>query len=123
MHKKYGEVVRLGPDRLTYITPQAWKDIAGSGAGKRLENTKDSSTFGPNIHGDLSMGATFDTAAHRARRRIYSHAFSDKALKEQEPLILGYIKSLIRLVREKATKEPNTGMDISKCLNFMTFDV
>ncbi|KAK7178029.1 hypothetical protein DPSP01_014487 [Paraphaeosphaeria sporulosa] len=123
MHKKYGEVVRLGPDRLTYITPQAWKDIAGAGAGKRLENTKDATTLGPNIHGDLTMAAMYGTAAHRAHRRIYAPAFSDRALKEQEPLILGYLKSLVRLIKEKATKEPDTGIDISKCLNFLTFDV
>ena len=33
--------VRLGLDRLSYITLQALKDIAGARAGKRLENTKD----------------------------------------------------------------------------------
>ncbi|XP_014551167.1 hypothetical protein COCVIDRAFT_42475 [Bipolaris victoriae FI3] len=124
MHQKYGEVVRLGPDRLTYIAPEAWKDIAGAGAGKRLENTKDATTLGPNIHGDSTMGAMYDTAIHRARRRIYAPAFSDRgALKQQEPLFLGYLNSLKRLMKEKATNEPDTGMDISRYLNFLTFDV
>ncbi|KAF4967024.1 hypothetical protein F66182_17941 [Fusarium sp. NRRL 66182] len=55
-HKKYGEIVRLGPDRLSYVTPQAWKDISGPGVGKRLENTKDPSTLGPDIHGVATKG-------------------------------------------------------------------
>src|SRR5689334_22180183 len=56
MHRKYGEVVRIGPDRLSFITPQAWKDNAGPGAGRRLENSKDSSTLGPDLHGVRILG-------------------------------------------------------------------
>lgn len=123
MHMKYGEVVRIGPDRLTYISPQAWKDISGPGAGKRLENTKDSSSLGQNIHGYFSMGAEPDTAIHRQRRRIYAPAFSERAVKLQEPLILGYVSSLLRIVKNNATSKPDAGFDIVKLLNCTTFDV
>lgn len=122
-HKKYGEVVRLGPDRLSYITPQAWKDISGPGAGKRLENTKDPSTFGPDLHGIRSLGSQFDTLAHRSQRRVFAPAFSDKALKLQEPLLLGYLNSLVRIIRNNATSNPVVGFDIVKLLNCITFDV
>jgi cytochrome P450 len=123
LHKQYGEVVRLGPDRLTYISAQAWKDIAGAGAGKRLENSKDPTTFGPNLVGDTSLGSTFDTATHRARRRVYAPAFSDKALKQQESLIQGYVNSLLRIIREHAETGQSAGLDIAKLLNCTTFDV
>ncbi|PVI05829.1 cytochrome P450 [Periconia macrospinosa] len=123
MHKKYGEVVRLGPDRLTYISARAWKDIAGPGAGKRLENTKDRTTLGPNIHGDNSMGSEPITTVHRSRRRVYAPAFSERALKLQEPLILGYLNSLLRIIKNEATSNHDTGMDMVKLLNCMTFDV
>lgn len=123
MHKKYGEVVRLGPDRLTYISARAWKDISGAGAGKRLENTKDWATFGPNLRGDRSIGAELVTATHRARRRVYAPAFSDKALKLQEPLIKGYVKALLRIIKGHTEINPETGMDIAKLLNCTTFDV
>jgi cytochrome P450 len=123
MHKQYGEVVRLGPDRLTYISAQAWKDIAGAGAGKRLENSKDPTTFGPNLVGDRSLGSTPDTATHRARRRVYAPAFSDKALKQQESLIQGYVNSLLRIVKDHADDGQRAGTDIAKLLNCTTFDV
>lgn len=29
LHRKYGPVVRLGPDFLTFTDPEAWKDIYG----------------------------------------------------------------------------------------------
>jgi cytochrome P450 len=121
MHKKYGEIVRLGPDRLSYITPQAWKDIAGPGIGKRLENTKDMSTFGPDMYGMRSMGSQPDMMVHRSQRRVFAPAFSDKALKLQEPLILGYLNALVRIVRNNATS--GAAFDLAKSLNCMTFDV
>jgi cytochrome P450 len=121
MHKTYGEVVRLGPDRLSYITPQAWKDIAGPGAGKRLENSKDMSTFGPDLYGMRSLGSQPDTMLHRSQRRVFAPAFSDKALKLQEPLILGYLSVLVRIIKNNAVG--GNAFDIVKLLNCMTFDV
>jgi cytochrome P450 len=122
-HRHYGEVVRLGPDRLSYINPQAWKDIAGAGAGKRRENNKDPSTFGPDIHSARSLGSQPEVMVHRSQRRVFAPAFSDKALKLQEPLILGYINSLVRIIRNHATDSPTDGFDLVKLLNCTTFDV
>ncbi|EMD61120.1 hypothetical protein GGP41_010023 [Bipolaris sorokiniana] len=123
MHRKYGEVVRLGPNRLSYVTPEAWKDIAGPGAGKRLENTKDPTTFGPDFAGTLSLGSQPNTMVHRTHRRVFAPAFSDKALKLQEPLIQGYLNSLVRIIKNNATATPAVGFDIAKLINCMTFDV
>ncbi|KAF3034418.1 hypothetical protein E8E12_006026 [Didymella heteroderae] len=123
MHKRYGEVVRLGPDRLSYITPRAWEDIAGPGAGKRLENSKEMSTFGPDMYGMRSLGSQADTMVHRSQRRVFAPAFSDKALKLQEPLILDYLNSMVRIIRNNAESSPIVAFDIVKLLNCMTFDV
>lgn len=123
MHRRYGEIVRLGPDRLTFISPQAWKDIAGAGAGKRLENSKDPSFFPPNLKGDRSVASEIVTQNHRARRRVYAPAFSERALRQQEPLIQGYVTSLMRIIADHAQSNGDTGVDIAKLLNCTTFDV
>lgn len=60
---------------------------------------------------------------HRAHRRIYASAFSDKALRLQEPLILGYVNSLLRIVKNHATGNSPVTFDICKLLNCTTFDV
>jgi hypothetical protein len=36
LHKKYGNIVRIAPDELSFIDPQAWKDIYTARAGKEL---------------------------------------------------------------------------------------
>lgn len=123
MHKKYGEIVRIGPDRLTYVKPEAWKDIYGATLGKRLENLKDPATLPGLANGDKSLPAEINPENHRPRRRMYAHAFSDRALKEQEPLIKGYVDLLVKIIREDVKKDADVKMDISKLLNCFTFDV
>ncbi|EMD67451.1 hypothetical protein GGP41_007347 [Bipolaris sorokiniana] len=123
MHKKYGEVVRLAPDRLSFVTAGAWRDIAGTSVGKRLENRKDLSAIPSNIKGIRSLASEHRSEVHRPRRRIYQNAFSDKALKKQEPLILGYVNLLVKVIKEAGTNDSISKVDIQKLLNCCTFDV
>ena len=69
------------------------------------------------------MGSQLDTQKHRSQRRVFASAFSDRALKLQEPLILGYLDSLVKIIRNHATSKPVVEFDITKLLNCMTFDV
>ncbi|XP_014556637.1 hypothetical protein COCVIDRAFT_37744 [Bipolaris victoriae FI3] len=123
MHKRYGEVVRLAPDRLSFVTAGAWRDIAGPSVGKRLENRKDPTALPSNIRGMRSLASEYRTEVHRPRRRLYQNAFSDKALRKQEPLILGYVNLLVQVIKEAATKDSVSKVDIQKLLNCCTFDV
>jgi hypothetical protein len=36
LHKRYGNIVRIAPDELSFINPQAWKDIYTVRNGKEL---------------------------------------------------------------------------------------
>ena len=61
-----------------------------------------------------------DYADHSRYRRLLSHAFSDKALREQEPLIKKYVDLFISGLRENAK---NGSQDIVSWFNFATFDI
>lgn len=123
LHKVYGDVVRLGPDRLSYVSPQAWKDIYGPATGSRIENPKDKNHIGTHFNGVDSLTTIPDTETHRNRRRIFNNAFSEKALRLQEPLIRGYVDQMIINVKKVISKEPNAKFDIVRHFNFITFDV
>lgn len=56
-------------------------------------------------------------------RRIFSHAFSDKALKEQEPLFLKYIDLLVKRLKEATRENDDAPIDMVRMLNFTTFDI
>lgn len=61
-----------------------------------------------------------DDADHSRYRRLLSHAFSDKALREQEPLIKKYVDLFISRLHENAKYG---SQDIVSWFNFVTFDI
>lgn len=65
------------------------------------------------------MTAT-DEATHARHRRLLGYAFSDKALKEQEPILQHYVNLFITQLREQALKGP---VDIKSFFNFVIFDI
>jgi cytochrome P450 len=119
LHDKYGDVVRTGPKTLVYRTPQAWKDIYGhrkSGAGSFL---KDPQFYlrgprGPNI-------INADDEYHSRARRLLSHAFSEKALRDQEGLIQSYVDMLVERLDGEFLASRTA--DMSQWYNFALFDI
>ena len=74
LHERYGDVVRLGPHELSYITAQAWNDIYGfNGPAKRQLPKPPRFEKGatPNI-------ITAGDADHTRYRKALAHAFSEK---------------------------------------------
>ncbi|KAF4301045.1 Cytochrome P450 [Botryosphaeria dothidea] len=120
-HKKYGEVVRIAPDELSFISGDtAWQDIYGFRGAKKPEFGKDLHWYSVSPNGVRSMLST-SREDHARVRRIFSHAFSDKALREQEPLIQRYIDLLVQRLHEKTAA--GADVDMVRYYNFTTFDI
>ena len=71
------------------------------------------------VHSILSA----NDADHARYRRLLSHAFSDRALRQQEHLILSYIELLINRLRQCSSSRDTSVIDINQWLNFTTFDI
>lgn len=73
------------------------------------------------IHSILSA----NDADHARYRRLLAHAFSERALREQEYLPLAYLDLLTRRLHEIVSSSENhvAVVDIVKWLNFTTFDI
>lgn len=115
-HYKYGEAVRFGPDDVSFITAQAWKDIYDHGHGdcqlpKVLHSTS-----------NLSDIISANHADHSRFRRALSHAFSAKGLQAQEPILRAYVDKLIERLKEIAAS-PNPEANMVKWFNLTTFDL
>lgn len=131
----YGPVVRVAPNELVYTTAEAWKDIYShhnGAAAKGEEFEKDAKFyrtrgFPPNI-----LSETRDN--HALIRRQLSHGFSEKSLREQEPIIRGYVDLMMKRLRERcpspaaagaknSPQPPKSAFDMRQWFNFITFDV
>lgn len=118
-HKKYGEVVRIAPDELSFISADtAWSDIYGFRGAKRPEFGKDPLWYPTQPNGVRSLLSS-TREDHSRIRRVFSQGFSDKALRNQESLIRGYIDKLMARLLEKR----NTPVDLVRYFNYTTFDI
>ncbi|KAE8385502.1 hypothetical protein ETB97_006995 [Aspergillus alliaceus] len=118
LHAQYGPVVRISPDELSFVDERAWRDIYAHpnylAKWPRFAFVHNK----PDTPADIINSTHAD---HARIRRQLSHAFSDKALREQEGLITGYIDLLIAKLSDIAVSGASVNM--VKWYNLTTFDV
>lgn len=71
------------------------------------------------VHSILSA----NDADHSRYRRLLSHAFSERALAQQEYLLLSYIDLLINQLQKCASSPDTAVVDLVQWFNFTTFDI
>lgn len=124
LHKRYGPVVRVAPNELAFSDPQAWKDIMGhrtAAAENAAEMEKWKNFYRP-VEGQPTDIVNAGREEHALLRRTMAHGFSDRSMREQQPLIKGYIDLLIRRLREHG-EDGKKPVDLAAWYNFTTFDV
>ncbi|KAF5963416.1 Isotrichodermin C-15 hydroxylase [Fusarium coicis] len=121
LHDKYGPVVRFGPNDVSFITAEAWKEIYGHRKKGELPFSKDTRVYGVTYTGQPNIITVPSEADHSRMRRLLSHAFSEKALRNQEDLMKIHIDLLITRLKSKA----NNGevVDMVRWYNYCTFDL
>lgn len=126
LHERYGEVVRFTPNEVSFISGEsAWPEIYGFRTGKlkgHLNTQKDPAWYPPPTNGVPSI-LLADDENHSKGRRLLSHAFSEKALAEQETLLQNYVDQLVDGLKEATAKNPGGSVDMTKWYNWTTFDV
>ncbi|KAF5511195.1 Trichothecene C-15 hydroxylase [Colletotrichum siamense] len=88
LHKRYGDIVRVGPNELAFAHSDVWKDVCGHLKRDQEENGKDPK------YGNEDLDKSLISASrerHGPLRRLLSHGFSARAMAEQQPLINTYI--------------------------------
>ncbi|KAK2765509.1 hypothetical protein FQN54_008363 [Arachnomyces sp. PD_36] len=122
LHEKYGDIVRTSPNALSFRDSQAWKDIYGHRTQGQKNMIKDTVFYGPPDTGNDNLLVSSDED-HTRQRRLLAHAFSEKALRDQEPLIGIYVDLLVKRLYDQVDGPTRGKVDMVKWYNFTTFDV
>ncbi|KAL4744100.1 cytochrome P450 [Aspergillus similis] len=122
LHAIYGDVVRVAPDELSYATGEAWKGIYGHATAGKKATEKDTRFYGPSFNGapDIIRATGPD---HSRFRRNFSHVFSDRALRDQQPLIYSYVNMLVASLNATLQADPKAKVNLVRMLNLTTFDI
>ncbi len=123
LHEKYGNVVRVAPDELSYMDAQGWRDIYGSTQAARY-GMKRSDDFFAYFFDRQSTEASIVSANeenHRRMRKIFTRAFSKPALVAQEPLVITHVDLLIQNLKRAEAANRMVNMVDMHC--FVVFDI
>ncbi|KAL4993614.1 cytochrome P450 [Aspergillus recurvatus] len=113
LHKRYGDIVRTGPNEVTVFGTEAFYKVNGKGSACARAG------YYEIAHPLVSLTTYRDLTEHAKRRSVWNQAFTTKALERIEPLI--YEKASL-LVKQLSSR---TGLplDISAWMEYYTFDV
>lgn len=120
LHEKYGEVVRIHPNELSFVGDAAWQDIF------RCRPELPRPVAGPIAfpNGVLPLPTIVGTENHTRQKRILNHGFSDRALKEQEHILQKRSDASIDCLADQIGKSNNSpDIDICNWYYCTTFDI
>ncbi|KAJ5398155.1 hypothetical protein N7509_006268, partial [Penicillium cosmopolitanum] len=127
LHEKYGEVVRVGPNEISYLTVSANKTIFGNKPTEETTFEKNPAVYiqGSGMSDNLLFASTRE---HPRFKKLMAPAFSDQAIKEQEPTIQQLTSIMIDSLRHNRSGEayyPNADgvANIGAWCNFLVFDI
>ncbi|KAL7929735.1 cytochrome P450 [Trichoderma chlorosporum] len=118
LHIKYGPIVRVAPDLLSFSQPDAVNDIRGHRTAGQPEHKKEPSLY--DHHENNALGA--NRADHTRYRRSFAYGFSQQSMLDQEPIIRGYVDQLMESL-EKHGANGTKQIDLVRWLNYTTFDI
>ncbi|KAF2492305.1 cytochrome P450 [Lophium mytilinum] len=124
LHLRYGPVVRLAPDQLSYATAPAWKAIYGHYSLPThgfSELPKDTRQYGKPMHGPYSI-LVAEKENHDRFRRLLAPGFSEKGMRGVAGRVEGYVDLLIKGLREEGA-EKGVWQDLRQWFNWTTFDL
>ncbi|KAL6231680.1 hypothetical protein BDW75DRAFT_233396 [Aspergillus navahoensis] len=113
LHKRYGDVVRTGPNEVTVFGTVAYHKVHG----KETRCTR--AAYYDILQPLVTLTTYRNAAAHAGRRKIWDLAFSPKAVELLEPLIYSKADLLLSQLQAKG-QQP---LDISSWFEFYTFDL
>ncbi|KAK4942787.1 hypothetical protein LTR10_017547 [Elasticomyces elasticus] len=126
LHKRYGNLVRLGPNCVsvsgsqTYI-PQIY------GIGKGLVKSDFYSVFQNIVNGRraASLVAETNESEHARSKRLIAHAYSLSTLVEYEELVDRTTDVFLSILEERFASAKSTGqiLDLGRHIQFFAFDV
>lgn len=80
LHAKYGPVMRIAPNSLSYDDARAWKDIYGFRKAGQSAPFKDREFYIKPFNGVDNLFTAGD-GGHARQRKMLSHLFADKTLR------------------------------------------
>ncbi|TLD33744.1 hypothetical protein PspLS_00227 [Pyricularia sp. CBS 133598] len=119
MHDRYGPVVRIAPDELSYTSSSAWRKIYAQRTPEFMKALDGRGIAPISIGGRRSL-MTETQENHLRLRKAINPAFSERALREQEHYLQSHSDNFVKVLTERSAKGP---VDMTTWYNLLAFDI
>ena len=119
IHERFGPVVRIGPDELSFSDPALLKEIYGQ-ATPYMKSA---------LYSHLGVGThdgifdTQDREVHKRRRKLLSHVFAASSVNTCEPIIADHIRRLLSWIEKDSKMVPPQPTDVFIWFRMLSFDI
>ncbi|EEH11073.1 benzoate 4-monooxygenase cytochrome P450 [Histoplasma capsulatum G186AR] len=114
-HRKYGEIVRIASNELSFAHAQGWRDIYGTQA--KLQMAKPASGIEEQEGAQSVVTAEGDT--HVRQKRMLATMFTERMMKEKESLFISHADLLVK----RLAMLEGQPVALGDWYNFATFDM
>ncbi|KAI5460004.1 cytochrome P450 [Mariannaea sp. PMI_226] len=109
LHQKYGPVVRVAPNEVSFTSPAALKQIYGSG-GSGYDKTEFYNLF--RVYGRRTMFSTLNKADHAKRKRMFGDRYANSNVMKSIPI--GGIQERSKRFVQRCAQSPQGITDVFK---------
>ncbi|KAH7211342.1 cytochrome P450 monooxygenase [Fusarium oxysporum] len=120
LHEQYGDVVRYGPNFLSFNMPKAIRDIYGASSG--FCKAKYYSHGPPGHKYTTNIVTAVSKAEHGRKRRLMSGAMSDSALRKYEQFVCEKISLFLREIMDPKSFNGQV-KNMSNWFDFLAYDI
>ncbi|KAK3394591.1 cytochrome P450 [Podospora didyma] len=126
IHQKYGDIVRIAPDEVSFARHDMWRDIfVGQDGHQPLPKNPTFWKAPPGQPDNLAF--TSDPAASTRMRSVAMPAFTERALARQEPIMQAYVSLLVEKLSERASAakiaNQKAVINVMDYFNWLAFDL
>ncbi|KAI1499842.1 putative cytochrome P450 [Biscogniauxia marginata] len=118
-HRKYGDVVRIAPNELSFATIQSFKDIYGPPSKSRKLFPKSDRFYDIGI---TNIAFEMDPEKHAKQYKMFAPAFRASALRSQEHVIQEHVDLFISQLHRKGASTGES-LNMALWLEWLTFDI
>lgn len=121
LHEKYGPVVRISPDELSFVSADAREEIYGvRKGGLNMEKSPIFLGAVASVDGQTGLSLAVN-GEHSRQRRALGYLFTNSALLQQESLLRLHVHKLVAVLKKMALE--NRPVDFSSWYTYIAFDV
>ncbi|KAL7952709.1 cytochrome P450 [Trichoderma compactum] len=121
LHEKYGLVVRVSPNELSFITTEAREEIYGFRKGGLLME-KSPIFLGAvgNVSGETSVSLALNKT-HTRQRTALGYLFTNSALAKLENILKTHVQKLVSVLEKEVSE--NEAVNVSDWYTYLAFDI